>query len=67
MKIIKAIKTSLPHNIESNKCITTICNVFKQDMMSRIKPFTIRSPDHTGMSNKARFTFLDIYESIQQF
>ena len=67
MKIIKAIKTSLPHDTDTTKCITTIRKVFQQDMMERIKPFTIRSSDYMGMSNKARFTFLDIYENIQKF
>ena len=67
MKIVKAIKTSLPHNTDSTKCITAIREVFKNDMISRIKPLTGRVPEHVGMSNKARFTFLDIYESIQQF
>lgn len=67
MKIVKAIKTSLPHDTDSTKCITAIREVFKSDMILRIKPFTIRSSDYVGMSNKSRFTFLDIYESIQQF
>lgn len=67
MKIVKAIKTSLPHDTDSTKCITAIREVFRNDIITRIKPFTIRSVDYGGMSNKSRFTFLDIYESIQQF
>ena len=67
MKIVKAIKTSLPHDSDSTKCITAIREVFKRDMITRIKPLTVRVPECAGMSNKARFTFLDIYESIQQF
>lgn len=32
----------------------------------RIQPLTVRRPEATGISNKARFTFMDIYEGIQK-
>jgi hypothetical protein len=33
----------------------------------RIQPLSVRQPEMLGLSNKARFTFLDMYESIQRF
>jgi hypothetical protein len=42
--------------------LQTIRQILKNEFSDRIKPFTI---SQSGLSNKARFTFLDIYESIQ--
>ena len=39
----------------------------KGDTSARIHPLTVRNSDNTGLSNKARFTLLDIYEAIQKF
>jgi hypothetical protein len=66
MKIMKAIKTNLPQEDDENH-IYQIRTILKHDMIDRIQPLTLRHPDYTGVSNKARFTFLDIYESIQKF
>lgn len=59
MKIIKAIKTG---DEKKNVKIKQIRNVITKDV-SRIKPLTLNT--NTGMTNKARFTMLDIYEMIQ--
>ena len=67
MKIMKAIKTNLPQDVDDDNHIYRIRTILKHDMIDRIQPLTIRHPDYTGVSNKARFTFLDIYESIQKF
>ena len=66
MKIMKAIRTNVP-DMDDEHRIYQIRTILKQDITDRIHPLTIRRPDYTGLSNKARFTFLDIYESIQQF
>jgi hypothetical protein len=67
MKIMKAIKTNLPQDVDDDNHIYRIRTILKHDMIDRIQPLTLRHPDYTGVSNKARFTFLDIYESIQKF
>jgi hypothetical protein len=67
MKIMKAIKTNLPQDVDDDNHIYQIRTILKHDMIDRIQPLTIRHPDYMGVSNKARFTFLDIYESIQKF
>jgi hypothetical protein len=68
MKIMKAIKTNLPQEEEHNENhIYQIRTILKHDMIDRIQPLTLRHPDYMGVSNKARFNFLDIYESIQKF
>ena len=68
MKIMKAIKTNLPAEEEQDEThIYQIRTILKRDMIDRIQPLTLRHPDYLGVSNKARFTFLDIYESIQRF
>jgi hypothetical protein len=66
MKIMKAIRTNVP-DMDDEHRIYQIRGILKKDVMDRIHPLTVRRPDYTGISNKARFTFLDIYESIQQF
>jgi len=58
MKITKAIKTG------TDKNITQINTIFKTDILHRIQPLTLRNGDNLGMSNKARFTMLNIYEGF---
>jgi hypothetical protein len=76
MKIMKAIQTEYVENDndyssddESKKepVVITIRQILKAESFKRIHPLTLRNPDNTGLSNKARFTFLDIYEGIQNF
>ncbi len=47
--------------------LNSIRQSLKGDQMLRIKELTVRNPENVGLSNKARFTFLDIYEGIQKF
>ena len=69
MKIMKAIwsDTIIDSKEESNLKIRTIRTTLKEEIALRIQPLSIRHPDAVGLSNKARFTFLDIYEGIQKF
>jgi hypothetical protein len=41
-------------------------NALKDTIAIRIEPLTVRHPEALGLSNKARFTLLDIYERIQK-
>jgi hypothetical protein len=60
MKIVKAIHVQ---NLSSEEdTLHAIRQILKNEFSDRIKPFTT---SQSGLSNKARFTFLDIYESIQ--
>lgn len=47
--------------------VILIRSTMKGDIATRIKPLTVRNSEWSGLSNKARFTFLDIYEGIQKF
>jgi hypothetical protein len=79
MKIMKAIQSSSEDNEsdaysissdeseEKESKIESIRETLKGEPLKRIQPFTIKNTDFTGMSTKARFTFLDIYEGIQKF
>lgn len=66
MKIMKAIRTNVP-DMDDDHRIYQIRGILKQDITDRIQPLSIKRAEYVGLSNKARFTFLDIYESIQQF
>lgn len=83
MKIMKAIdmnqkkiQTKLAESDsddekDSLSSITHVLNeirsYIKKDIMSKIQPLTVRNGENIGLSNKARFTFLDIYEEIQKY
>jgi hypothetical protein len=47
--------------------IEAIRTLLKGEIAGRIHPLTMRTAENVGLSNKARFTFLDIYEGIQKF
>ena len=78
MKIMKAIRDEKKPNDkgyviyddsdeeEDNK-IRQIRQLLKGDVFQRIAPLTQRDAERVGISNKTRFTILDIYESIQKF
>jgi len=71
MKIMKAIYNDMAaldsdEEDDSQQKIRVIRGNLKTDIAVRIHPLTIRDPDAVGLSNKARFTFLDIYEGIQK-
>jgi NCAIR mutase (PurE)-related protein len=59
MKIVKAIRVQ---DRSEEDTLHVIRQILKNEFSERIKPFTA---SQSGLSNKARFTFLDIYESIQ--
>jgi hypothetical protein len=74
IKVMKAIQEDVEDESddsdeedEKNKAIEKIRQTLKSDMIDRIRPLTMRNPDNIGLSNKARFTFLDMYEAIQKF
>lgn len=68
MKIMKAIRVETINTEETtDEPIQNIRSILKNEVANRIKPLSVSTPEFVGLSNKARFTFLDIYESIQQF
>lgn len=75
MKIMKAIREDVveDESVDSDneetkqELIEKIRLSLKGVPMSRIQPLTLRNPENIGLSTKARFTFLDIYEGIQKF
>jgi hypothetical protein len=62
MKIVKAIRIQDPSVDIEEDTLHAIRQILKNEFSERIKPFTV---SQSGLSNKAKFTFLDIYESIQ--
>lgn len=64
-RIINAIKSDDIDDDDDN--IEEIKRMIKNDMHQRIKPFSIKNPENKGISTKARFSFLNIYEDIQKF
>ena len=52
---------------EAEKKVVAIRETLKGEFIKRIEPLTVRQTESVGLSNKARFTFLDIYEGIQKF
>lgn len=63
MKIVKAIETIT----DKQHIIYHIRLILKNVFEERIKPLSVRNNEFTGVTNKARFTFLDLYETIQKF
>ena len=49
---------------KKNANIEKIRNVLKEQTLDRIQPLTLRNPENVGISAKARFTILDMYECI---
>lgn len=75
MKIIKAIKIE-PKSVDTDEDekeqnsvtkMNVIRCILKEDIAFNIQPLTERNLENVGLSNKARFTFLDIYENIQKY
>ena len=63
VRMIKAIQSETNHEEK----ICHIRSALKEDVSPRIQPFTVRLPEAVGLSNRARFTFMDIFEGIQKF
>ena len=68
MKIMKAIWSDVvvSSDDESENKIRDIRTTLKEEIARRVQPLSVRTPEAVGLSNKARFTFLDIYEGIQK-
>jgi signal recognition particle GTPase len=70
-KVMKAIQEDVEYDSDEendkNKMIEMIRQTLKNDMINSIQLLTVRNSENIGLSNKARFTFLDIYEAIQKF
>ena len=62
MKIIKAIQQQQI----SNAGIQTLRAFLKNEKMEQLKRLSERDPTLVGISNKSRYTFLDIYEAIHR-
>ena len=74
MKIMKAIRYESKEDDllgvdddEKLDKIKQIRSMLKGDFINRISPLSVKNIESLGISNKTRFTFLDIYESIQKF
>jgi hypothetical protein len=65
IKILKAIQVTR-RNTEDDEIggLDTIRRVLKEQVIDHIKPLSMRQPENLGISNKARFTFLDLYEGL---
>jgi hypothetical protein len=73
VRIMKAIQAEMmrsdsdqKENEDSEK-ISRIRLTLKENVAVRIQPLTVRSSDSSGISNKARFTFMDIHDGIQKY
>ena len=73
-KIMRAIREdiiddsmSADSDDSAKEKIEAIRTLLKEEMAGRIQPLSVRTVENVGLSNKARFTFLDIYEGIQKF
>jgi len=65
IKIMKAITTTArrhKHEVEN-----AIRATLKEETALRIHPWTVKNAEYAGISNKARFGFLSIYEDIQKW
>jgi hypothetical protein len=70
MRIMKAIQSEMVDSDSDEKedhKIPFVRTTLKENVAPRIQPLTVRSPDSTGISNKARFTFMDIHDGIQKY
>jgi signal recognition particle GTPase len=75
MKIMKAINTDSTTDSDSDSdeedakynMMDGIKETLKTNVRNNIKPLTQKCDENCGLSTKARFTFLDIYETINTF
>ncbi len=66
MKMLKALSDSEKEDEEKEKEQILRASV-KEAVMERIQPLTQRRPDAAGLSNKARFTFMDLYDELKKW
>lgn len=64
IKIVNAIKNGIKTDIKTDK-IKQIRDIIVGEISARIHPLTLVG--NGGMSNKARFAMLDIYETVNKF
>jgi hypothetical protein len=70
VRMLKAIQSEMMRqdaNADHEAKISHIRSTLKEEVSPRIQPFTVRQPEAVGLSNRARFTFMDIYDGIQKF
>ena len=67
VRMMKAIHKDSDEKSKYDEKISSIRSTLKKAVAGRIQPFTIRHPEATGLSNKSRFTFMDIYDGIQKY
>lgn len=67
IKIMKALHGDGFNGNSNTSMVDNIRQTIKVDMLSRIERLSMRNPENTGISNKTRFTILDIFERIQKF
>ena len=65
MKIVKAIRNANNAN-NADETTDRIRTILTQEAILRIQPLTLRDPAMEGISNKSRFTFMDIHDAIQK-
>jgi hypothetical protein len=66
MKIIKAIKSAKDSAEDyQNNTLIEICMALKSSIGQQLQPYSVRNELNKGLSTKARFTFLDMVETIQ--
>lgn len=63
-KIINAIGSN--DDMEDNEEVDLICKYIKDTVYNRLHPLTVKNKDNKGVSTKARFAILDIYEKIEK-
>jgi hypothetical protein len=76
VRMMKAIQAEMMRQEETDEKdeksnhaikVSRIRSTLKGEVSVRIQPLTVRRPEAVGLSNKARFTFMDIYDGIQKF
>jgi hypothetical protein len=67
IKIMKALHGDAFNGNLNTSMVDNIKQNIKLDMLSRIECLSMRNSENTGISNKMRFTILDIFERIQKF
>ena len=63
MKVVKATT----HSSAESEAMKIVRDSMKESMRDRLRPLSTRVATREGVSNKARFTFLDMTEAISRF
>ena len=67
IKIMKALHGDGFNGDSNTSMVDNIKQTIKVDMISRIEYLSMRNSDNIGISNKSRFTLLDVFERIHKF